>query len=285
MLLSGILIGFAVMLKNSAYIALIAMAAILLFSPFINTGNGKERKKNIRKLIKNLLLALMLVAVVQGIHFAVNSLYSRAANIDSIPKGHPLSATVAMSIMDDTSSTIGWYNGYNAQIYIDSNYNYELTDKTCKTLIFQYLYKYARNPLHGIRFYLDKFLYQWADPTCISMRKMELASRHTVGQSELAISMIYGKGRMVLSWIMNVYQEIIYIGLAAYCILSIRKKRINLPQALIVLFIFGGMLFHEIWEANSRYSIPYYICMLPIAAAGIKRLIELPADCRKRLKV
>ena len=37
---------------------------------------------------------------------------------------------------------------------------------------------------------------------------------------------------------------------------------------MLVIFIIGGMLFHELWEASGRYVIRYYLMMLPLAAYG-----------------
>ena len=45
------------------------------------------------------------------------------------------------------------------------------------------------------------------------------------------------------------------------------------PEILLVLFLVGGMLFHQIWEASGRYTMRYYLTMLPLAAWGICRLI------------
>lgn len=44
--------------------------------------------------------------------------------------------------------------------------------------------------------------------------------------------------------------------------------------AVLMLTVIGGALFHMIWEANARYVFPYFVCMIPYAAAGIGRLME-----------
>ena len=33
--------------------------------------------------------------------------------------------------------------------------------------------------------------------------------------------------------------------------------------------VIGGVLFHELWEAKSRYVFPYFIMMIPMAAEGL----------------
>lgn len=44
--------------------------------------------------------------------------------------------------------------------------------------------------------------------------------------------------------------------------------------AVLMLTVIGGALFHMIWEANARYVFPYFVCMIPYAAAGIGRFME-----------
>ena len=117
------------------------------------------------------------------------------------------------------------------------------------------------------------------------MRELELTSRHVEGQPAMMYSVIYGKGRIVFSWIMNVFQSIIYLGAAIYCIDVSRSKKLEFTQAFLILFIFGGMLFHELWEGSSRYTMRYYICLLPLDASGMNRLCEIIEINRNGRKV
>lgn len=48
----------------------------------------------------------------------------------------------------------------------------------------------------------------------------------------------------------------------------------------------GGMLFHELWEGSSRYTMRYYICLLPFAAYGIRKICDKIGVSRlKKLQV
>ena len=46
---------------------------------------------------------------------------------------------------------------------------------------------------------------------------------------------------------------------------------------VLVIGVIGGFLFHMLWEAKGRYILPYFMLMLPMAAAGL-------AECSVRLK-
>ena len=59
------------------------------------------------------------------------------------------------------------------------------------------------------------------------------------------------------------------------CVLSIVvliQNRKNLsPEIIYLLLIFmGGFAFHIIWEAKSRYIIPYIVVLIPLASIQIK---------------
>ena len=45
-------------------------------------------------------------------------------------------------------------------------------------------------------------------------------------------------------------------------------------QHLMVVIIIGGFFFSIIWEAKSRYILPYYLMMFPLATIGYEKLFE-----------
>ena len=55
-------------------------------------------------------------------------------------------------------------------------------------------------------------------------------------------------------------------------LISRRKKREPLENEILLIVILGGILFHMLWEAKSRYVLPYFVMMLPMAAAGLAEL-------------
>ena len=50
--------------------------------------------------------------------------------------------------------------------------------------------------------------------------------------------------------------------------LDMKKVKDNLP--VIFVGIFGGFLFHMLWEANSRYILTYACMLIPYAASGLE---------------
>jgi hypothetical protein len=70
---------------------------------------------------------------------------------------------------------------------------------------------------------------------------------------------------------MNIYQLLIYGGVVLTLILM-RKKWIKIENYVLLIGVYGGFLFSLIWEAKSRYILPYFIMMIPYAAIGITEL-------------
>ena len=267
---AALFLGIGCMLKTNLYIALIAMA-ILLFVDFLEylLNNGEELLK--RCLINLCFVVLLAVMAVCPLKL-IGSIYAVKAGLSEYPKGVPSSTYFAMA-MQEGEGEWGWYNGFNRNTFNDMDYDRELTDKAAKMAISERISEFSKRPLHAIKFYMRKFLSQWADPTHISLRNYELSMRHSESKSVFAYSLVYGIWSRIFQGIMDIAHFMVYLGVCIYCLFTIKKKSLDLPQALLILFVFGGMLFHEIWEGSSRYIIRYYLTLLPFAAYGISRLI------------
>ena len=341
---AGICIAAATLLKTNCYVALIAMILILLMDAVKaavsaaagtaavenagasgntagtaaaenagasgNTASTAASGKSAGALIlRAVLLGVMFVVLTKGAQSAVNLGTARAAGIEKMPEGVPSAAYFAMG-MEETEGKYGWYNGRNVGLFRDAGYDREQTVLDARETMKASIGDFQNSKRYLIRFYAGKFLSQWGDPTCVSMREMEETRRHTGELPKLVDSLIFGTGSRILQWGMNVTHSLIYLGLTVY-LLSVtgsalrRKQKLRMPaqngqqaqndqqaqngqqaqkqgqhlrtvsepEILLVLFLVGGMLFHQIWEASGRYTMRYYLTMLPLAAWGICRLI------------
>lgn len=233
-------------------------------------------------ILRAVLIGAMFVVLTKGAQSAVNLGTARAAGIEKMPEGVPSAAYFAMG-MEETEGKYGWYNGRNVGLFRDAGYDREQTVLDARETMKASIGEFQNSKRYLIRFYAGKFLSQWGDPTCVSMREMEETRRHTGELSKLVDSLIFGTGSRILQWGMNVTHSLIYLGLTVYLlsviVAALRKKQylhlrtVSESEILLVLFLVGGMLFHQIWEASGRYTMRYYLTMLPLAAWGICRLI------------
>ena len=185
-----------------------------------------------------------------------------------IPDGIPKIAWITMSMQEmvEGGSASGWYNGYNCSVFADNGYDQKATVAACMVELKERFQYFLHHPKYTLYFFFDKFSSQWNEPTFMSIQTNEWYSRNCEPQSNLAISLLYGTGRTVLTEIMNIYHFLIMLGAAVG--LWIQRKEWKLEKAYFILNIFGGILFHMLWEAKARYVLCYFVLMLPVAAAG-----------------
>ena len=268
--------GFAVILKHNCYILMIAAILILLLRAlFSEDGSFRTRE---------IMAAILVIAAVYIFPLAVNLSYLAFTDIDTIPEGVPSSTYIAMGLQEAETSN-GWYNGYTVKTYRETDYDHDETARIGREEISSRINLFAHHPKYTVKFFAGKLLSQWADPTCASMRELELTSRHTEKHSALIESIIYGRGRNILSFIMNVFESLMYIGFSVYLINLIKKGSLLKDrgrlfitaysgEVLILLFIIGGIIFHTFWEGSSRYILRYYVCILPFASKGWMMITE-----------
>ncbi len=83
---------------------------------------------------------------------------------------------------------------------------------------------------------------------------------------------VFGKGSIILEWVMNVFMSVCYLCVVIYLLTRIRNRSTSLPELLFLIMIFGGIVFHQFWEGSSRYAMRYYVYWLPYAAYGMQSI-------------
>ncbi|MBQ4536047.1 MAG: hypothetical protein II994_00350 [Lachnospiraceae bacterium] len=218
--------------------------------------------------IKKHRLLLFVLFCVLGSSFILPStqkyLEHRADNY--LRSGVPAMSYFAMG-MQESSRANGWYNGFNFNTYQESGMDTELTNSISKAAIKERLAYFKENPSYAGNFYLEKFLSQWADGTYAS-RQATLATFG--GRRPIFDDLYTGTYSHYYIAYCNTYQNLLYLGAFLFCLKTRRCTSLPLYAGLIA--VFGGFLFHMIWEANSRYIFTYSLLLLPYASYGITRL-------------
>ena len=245
----------ACLVRNNSLILLIAFVLILLV-----TALG-ERK------FRSVLAAVLLVAVFLGGRFCLRTVYEQRSG-EKINDGAPMILYVAMG-MQKGEGAPGWSNGYILHNYWgESDFDAEASTAMAVRDIGTSMEGFAEDPWYAVRFYAEKFTSQWNDPTyeCFAMTHINGSARGPV-----ANSMFDGKLHTLMTWFMNEYQSLIFIGGFCWLLLNFWLKK-GLEDQILVITVFGGFLFHMLWEAKGRYILPYFVMMLPMAAVGISQL-------------
>ena len=265
---AGVAIAVAVMLKTNCEIALIALLMALLLDLISQSG-----KTELGSLAKSALIILVMLVLTFSVKSAVDAYYCSVTGLDEIPGGSPSVSHIAMGLQESELED-GWYNGYNYQVFEENDYDIEATKAAAIANIKETLTGFVKRPLHGGRFLVRKFLTQWADPVCVSTHNLDLVNRHHDNTSAIADSIVSGGGSVLISQVMNVYMTVCYLGVAIYLFGILKKKEVSDSEMLLLILIFGGIVFHEFWEGSSRYAMRYYVYWVPFAAKGISMILE-----------
>ena len=265
-LLTAVFIGTAVVLKTNCEIALIATSMVTVLSIFDKKVDKKYRFS-----------ALCVVAITFIVVFAmkagVDNYYCRLTGLSKIPSGSPSASHIAMGLQESDLED-GWYNGYNYQVFAANGYDTEKTKAAAIENIKERLSFFMQHPGVAAKFFARKFLTQWADPVCISTHNLDLVSRHVENPTKLMEYIVFGDGSVIIRWVMNVFMSVCYLCVVVYLISRIGSGELKEQEMLLLILIFGGMLFHEFWEGSSRYAMRYYVYWLPYAAFGMKRILS-----------
>ncbi len=224
---------------------------------------------------KHLLLVFAVLCSVCAVSILplVQKTYERRAG-NTLRSGVTATSYFAMG-MQESSRANGWYNGFNFYTYQDTGMDTEATNEISRTAIEERLTYFKEHPDYAASFYLQKYLSQWADGT-YACRQATLAN---AGGRHALIEEVYaGKYSELFIAYGNLLQNIIYLGSFVFCLGVWKKKRnttiSGLPLYLGLIGVFGGFLFHMLWEANSRYIFLYGCLLIPYAAAGIEHCLS-----------
>ena len=289
-------------LKGNCEIGLVAMILTLIIA-CVRELIRADRAGRTRRILRHILTGVLLIGMTIALNRGIKAYYMAKAGVDTWPNGVPNMNYYAMG-MQEMEHKYGWYDGYNAATYTNNGFNVEVSESIAREEIHDRLVFFSQNKKYFVKFYLFKFLSQWGDESCASLRNLEETARHVENQPAIAQSICFGSIYHLMQWVMNVYHSAIYLLVVIYLgTLFARLHRarsshrrtgqengkngrklpmhrqedewISLAEAFLVMHIIGGMIFHQIWEASSRYVLRYYLTMLPLAAGGLDRLCSV----------
>lgn len=261
---SILFLTWSVLLRKNSLILMIAVLIVILLE---SLSSGRK---------KLLLLALLCALGSLSILPITQSYYEHRAD-NKLSSGVTALSYFAMG-MQEASRGNGWYNGFNFETYQTSGMDSALANDISRAAIRERLDYFGEHPGYAASFYLHKYLSQWADGTYAS-RQATLA---TFGGRVKFFQEVYeGSYSKFFIGYCNLYQNVLYLGAFVFCLSSFLDRRKlpkdpDAPPGLYVMLgligVFGGFLFHMIWEANGRYIFIYGLLLLPYAARGISNL-------------
>ena len=251
--------ALAYMFRMNMLIFIIAMVVYLILDLLSQKDNAKNIITKIIVIVGFIIIS-MLPAILTKNYFC------KICNLD-VSRNFPATGYFLIGINTESSLSPGWYNYSIAEKSFKDldkakiEYKEELKENA------KYL---LNNPIYTLELFCKKNSSMWAETT--------------FGAVRYNTSTIFGKNRyknIELDYLLKncndsilIYQKalvlIIFIS-SAIAIIQNRKNLSNEILLLLTIFI-GGFLFHNIWEAKSRYIIPYIIALIPIASIEIEKI-------------
>lgn len=255
-----IVLSVGVLLRENTMVGCIAL---LLFYLVAGVKNGNLKRTLI--LTGTVLLVMILPIRIQ------RACYEKLAGERIV--GTPVSAWIAMGMMENETEGPGWYNGYNWIVFEDYG-GREGADVAAKAFINARTEQFMNDPGLMINFYHRKTVTQWADPL------YEALGHTSFGNNAHPFFLnVFGKRgeekplNEHLYRITDLLQSIVFIGgnifLVISAVLCLKKKEKYMGyMLLLVIAVTGGVLFSVLWEAKSRYTIGYLPVIMLMGAVG-----------------
>lgn len=249
MLISNLVLAFAVILRSNALIPAIGIIIAILL----------DRNQ---KVSGRLIQILMMISILWlGNFFSRLPYHSYLQGTPSIPA----CAYIAMGMQGRG----GGFNGFNAETYWKSGGNLQKMNLLCFEAIRSSLQNWQADP-DSFRAFSDfKFQSQWNAPM---YECLEMVLYTSEGSSLLVSSLKSGILRHLTQSFMKGYQLFFYVSMAIGT-WNLKNKEEKL--SCMVYAIFGSFLFSMLWEAKARYVLPCLIYGLPIAAMSICSFLTL----------
>ena len=240
----------AYMFRMNSLIFVIATVIYLLFNLFT-----KITSKTVKENIINALLIVIFIVVSIVPAQIVNDYYINKYNLDK-SKEYPNISYILMGMSESWRGN-GWYN---EDIGEPALKNPESSKEEYAEKIKDRLTYFSQNMGYTFRFYTMKLASMWSENTYSAVR---LNLLHESEDDYLN----------VIKEPLTFYQKALLILMCVCSIIVLIQNRKNLSVNVIYLLLIfmGGFAFHIIWEAKSRYIIPYIVVLIPIASIEINK--------------
>lgn len=261
----------ACLTRMNSIIAVIASGIVLILYGW--------RRANVRAAI----WFLGMIAAVFVMNRSVQVYYEQASGKELL-KGIPYISYILMGLQEGESGP-GWFNHTNYIELQEHDYDSEQTAIDNREDVKQRLLEMWENKKYSVDFFRRKVLTQWNAPaynSFISTRAFDCDVQELPG----VVRWIYYDGENKMIAIMNRYQFILFLCTAVMILAALKRSSdCHIEDTVLLIAIVGGLLFSIIWEAKSRYILPYFVYMIPLASIGMWKVQKFIEILFSRMKI
>lgn len=254
-LIASIFSMLGYMMRMNSLIFIIATVIYLLFNLF-NKIKTKTAKENIINFI--VIIAYIIISIIPS--KLVNNYYIHKYDLDK-SKTYP-SISYFLLAMEEAPRGNGWYNESIGEPALKDP---EGIKDEYANRIKERLEYFSQNLGYTFNFYTNKLASMWSENTYAAIWYNKSSENDPL---ENLISPL------------TFYQKVLLILSCVCAIIVLIQNRKNLtPEIIYLLLIFmGGFAFHILWEAKSRYIIPYIVVLIPIASIKINKIRRIKKE-------
>lgn len=205
-----------------------------------------------------------------------------------LPANQPKTAWIAMGLSNESvlgQDMPGWWSTSALDSQIGSEGDVAAMSRDAQDSISMSLATFASDPSYAAWFFAKKLGTEWLDPSfqslyiagCGIMRADSQGRTHADdGRFDPADATLpHGLACRTLECVMDGQQSVIYLGATiggAALVAEARKKRAKTLEFALPCAAFMGFVVYTLWEAKGMYTLPFFLCLIPLAARGFATL-------------
>lgn len=297
-LLSAIPMSLMMIIKSTFIVIAMAIAIVWIIELLLRFG------------VKNAvcLISFIVAMVLSNAAGKLPQSYFENALGYSFGQGMPKTAWIAIGLQDNSVLDMpGWWNAGALKRQNDTGNDYEKQENGAAEDIKTELVKMLHNPAYTAWFFGKKLGSEWLAPDFQSRyfagvdyenidgnkknrRQFNLTERDYAIPDKKALSIERAIDQAdELMPFMDGYQTLIYAGAFVSCLAIVKRNKknrdgISTVQLLLPCIFIIGAAVYVLWEAKAQYLLPFFMCLIPVAAPGIFSIADKVIEKGKLVK-
>lgn len=257
-LLSSICISISYILRMNFLIFIIASVIYLIL-------NLLKEKPSLKRILLKISTIIIFLVICMLPAILIKNHCVKKYNLDK-DATFPVTGYLLMGMTNGGNGEPGWYNSPTARRAYE---NLESAKEVYSRDIKRVLEYFKDNPKFCISFYIRKITSMWAQN---SYGGIYYNLSPTFCYKNYTDKYDLDNKLLSIEKTVDIYQKALILIIFGCSIIVIIQNRKNLSEELVFLItiFIGGFLFHILWEAKSRYIIPYIIVLIPVATVKVK---------------
>lgn len=297
-LLSAIPMSLMMIIKSTFIVIAMAIAIVWIIELLLRFG------------VKNAvcLISFIVAMVLSNAAGKLPQSYFENALGYSFGQGMPKTAWIAIGLQDNSVLDMpGWWNAGALKRQNDTGNDYEKQENGAAEDIKTELVKMLHNPAYTAWFFGKKLGSEWLAPDFQSRyfagvnyenidgnkknrRQFNLTERDYAipDKKDLSIERAIDQADELMPF-MDGYQTLIYAGAFVSCLAIVKRNKknrdgISTVQLLLPCIFIIGAAVYVLWEAKAQYLLPFFMCLIPVAAPGIFSIADKVIEKGKLVK-